>query len=72
MVLTTNHKSLNFISDMATIAQDSRTVRIREDVWDAARRRAFHGEMTIVEVLDTILRKHFRLPAVEAGENEAA
>jgi hypothetical protein len=42
--------------------KDSRSTRIREDVWEAARAEAFHSKTTLVEVIDSVLRAHFGLP----------
>ncbi len=59
---------------MSTLPQvdqkETKAVRIREEVWEAARAEAFHSRKSIVDVLDLALRAHFKLPG--AADEDAA
>ena len=55
-----------------TTRTDTKSVRVREDVWEAARTEAFQQRKNIVRVLDDALRAHFGLaPAPEESEDAA-
>jgi hypothetical protein len=64
---------------MDTLPQDDRTAkgtksfRLREDVWEAARAEAFHGRTSIGRVLDRALRGYFNLqvPGAEPAADNA-
>ncbi len=58
---------------MATITQtdtDSRTVRVRGDVWQAARAEAERTRRTLTETLDYALRKQFKMAPRIAEQQE--
>ena len=46
-------------------AKESRSVRVREDVWLAVRRKGYEERISMLNVIDLILRFHLGLPEEE-------
>jgi len=52
-------------------AKESRSVRVREDVWLAVRRKGYEERISMLNVIDLILRFHLGLPEEEEKEEAA-